>query len=41
MTNRIIPIGDRIIAKNQTAFIRGRFILENVVAAHEFFHEVH
>jgi len=25
----------------QTAFIKGRFILESVVAAHEIIHEVH
>jgi hypothetical protein len=41
MTNRIAPIGHRIISKNQTAFIKGRFILESVVAAHEVIHEVH
>jgi hypothetical protein len=33
MTNRIVPIRDRIIAKNQTVFIRGRFILESGVCS--------
>jgi hypothetical protein len=41
MTNRIAPIGHRIISKNQTAFLKSRFILESVVAAHEVIHEVH
>jgi hypothetical protein len=29
-----------LIASNQTAFIKGRYILESVVAAHELIHEV-
>ena len=29
-----------LISPNQTDFIRGRFILESVVAAHEIIHEV-
>jgi hypothetical protein len=41
ITNRISPIGDRIIASNQTAFIKGRFILESVVAAQELIHAAH
>ena len=41
MTNRVSPIGDRLISPNQTAFIRGRFILESVVMAHEVMHEIH
>jgi hypothetical protein len=41
MTNRVSPIGNRIIAKNQTAFIKSRYILESVVAAHEVIHDVH
>jgi hypothetical protein len=41
ITNRITPIGDRIIAKNQTAFIKGRFILESLVAAQELIYAVH
>ena len=38
ITNRIASIGSRIIASNQTAFIKGRFILESVVAAQELIH---
>jgi hypothetical protein len=35
LNNRLINICDRLIASNQTtAFIKGRFILESVVAAH-------
>jgi hypothetical protein len=30
-----------IIAKEQSAFIRGRFILESVVVAHELVHSIH
>ena len=41
ITNRIAPIGDRLIFPNQTAFIRGRYILESVVSAHEVIHVVH
>jgi hypothetical protein len=41
MTNRVSPIGNRIIAKNQIAFIKSRYILESVVAAHEVIHDVH
>ena len=40
MNNRLVKIADRLIASNQTAFIKGRFILESVVAAHEIIHEV-
>ena len=36
----MIKICDRLIAPNQSAFIKGRFILESVVAAHEVIHEV-
>ena len=41
INNRISPIGNRIISKNQTAFIKGRFILESVVAAQELIHAAH
>jgi hypothetical protein len=41
ITNRIYPIGSRIIAKNQTTFIKGRFIMESVVAAQELIHASH
>ena len=32
---------DRLICPNQTTFIKGIFILESVVAAHEIIHEIH
>jgi hypothetical protein len=31
---------DSLISPNQTTFLKGRFILESVVAAHEIIHEV-
>lgn len=40
LNNRSIKICDRLIAPNQSSFIKGRFILESVVAAHEAIHEV-
>jgi hypothetical protein len=41
LNNRLIKVANRLIASNQTAFIKGRYILESVVAAHEIIHEVH
>jgi hypothetical protein len=41
ITNRIPPIGARLISQNQIAFIKGRYILESVVSAHEIIHAVH
>jgi hypothetical protein len=41
LNNRLIKIANRLIASNQTAFIKGRFILESVVVAHKIIHEVH
>ena len=41
MTTRVSPLCDKLISSNQTAFIKGRFILESVVMAHEVFHEIH
>jgi hypothetical protein len=41
LNNRMIKVADRLVASNQTAFIKGRFILESVVAAHEIIHEIH
>jgi len=38
--NRLTRIIHRLIAPNQSAFIKGRFILESVVTAHELIHEV-
>ena len=40
LNNRLIRIIDRLISPNQTAFIKGRYILESVVAAHEIIHEI-
>ena len=40
MNNRLIKISERLISPNQTVFIKGRYILESVVAAHEIIHEV-
>jgi hypothetical protein len=32
---------DRLMSQQQLAFIKGCFILESVVSAHEIVHEVH
>jgi hypothetical protein len=39
LNNRLENLCDRLLAPNQTAFIRGRYILESVVLAHEIVHE--
>lgn len=41
LTNRLSKILEHLIASNQTAFIKGRYILESVVTAHEVLHSVH
>jgi hypothetical protein len=41
LTSRLDVICQSLIAKEQTAFIRGRYILESVVVAHEVVHSVH
>jgi hypothetical protein len=41
LTNKISSVADRLVASNQTTFIRGRYILESVVTAHEVIHSVH
>ena len=41
MTNRVGPVGHRLLSPCQSAFVRGRFILESVVTAHEAIPEVH
>jgi hypothetical protein len=41
LINRLARIIDRLISYHQSTFIRGRFILEGVVTAHEVIHEVH
>lgn len=40
MTFRATPVCDRIISPNQTTFLKGRYILESVVTAHEILHSV-
>jgi hypothetical protein len=41
LTSRMAKVVDRLIASNQTAFIKGRYILESVVMAHKILHSVH
>jgi hypothetical protein len=40
-TSRIGLMADRFITSNQIAFVKGRYILESVVTAHETLHNVH
>jgi hypothetical protein len=37
---KLDPIAHRIISPNQTAFIKGRFILDGVLALQEIVHEL-
>jgi hypothetical protein len=39
-TNRLCGISESLISQNQTTFLKGRYILESVVAAHEIIHDV-
>jgi hypothetical protein len=39
LNNRLEAICDRLLASNQTVFVKGRYILENVVTAHEIIHD--
>jgi hypothetical protein len=41
LTNRVSGIADRLVASNETTFIKGRYILKSVVTAHEILHNVH
>jgi hypothetical protein len=41
ITNIFSLMIDRLISQQQSSFIKGRFILESVVSAHEIIHEVH
>jgi hypothetical protein len=34
-------VAQRLISSNQSAFIKGRYILESVVVAHEIVHSLH
>lgn len=40
LTNRLALIMDKLVASNQTAFIKGRYIPESVVTAHEAIHSL-
>jgi hypothetical protein len=39
MNNRLKALCDRLLAPNQTAFVKGRYILESVVSAQEIIHD--
>jgi hypothetical protein len=39
LNNRLERTYDRLLAPNQTAFVRGRYILESVVSTHEILHD--
>jgi hypothetical protein len=39
LNNRLMPICDRLLSGNLTAFVKGMFILQSVVFAHEIIHE--
>jgi hypothetical protein len=39
-TNRLGLVSEELISQNQTAFVKGRYILESVVSAHEIIHDV-
>lgn len=41
LTMRLGAIARKIVGPNQSAFIRGRYILESVVVAHEVVHSLH
>jgi hypothetical protein len=41
LTTRMGMVADRLIASNQTSFIKGRYILESVGTTHEILHSVH
>jgi hypothetical protein len=39
LNNRVEQICNRLLAPNQTTFVKGRYILESVVSAHEILHD--
>jgi hypothetical protein len=41
LANRFGRVSQRLISANQSAFIKGRYILESVVVAHEIVHSIH
>ena len=40
LVNRLKPVLDKCISKNQAAFVAGRQILDNVILVHEFLHHL-
>jgi hypothetical protein len=40
VANRLSPVANRIIAQSQTAFIKGRLILDGALSLHEIIHEL-
>jgi hypothetical protein len=41
LNNRAIALADKVISSIQSAFINGRFILDNVTVLHETLHYMH
>jgi hypothetical protein len=41
LTNRLEGLCQRLIAREKSVFIRGRYILESIVIAHEVVHTIH
>ena len=41
LSRRLSKIAHRLVATNQSNFIKGRYILESVVVAHEIVHSLH
>lgn len=41
ITNRLKPLMNAIISCNQSAFIPGRLIIDNIIVAHELLHTLH
>jgi hypothetical protein len=39
-TNRLGVVNEKLISPNHTTFIKGRYILESVICAHEIIHDV-
>lgn len=39
-TSRLAPVANKAIDQNQTAFIRGRSVLDGIVVLHEVLHEI-
>jgi hypothetical protein len=40
-TNRLGSVANKVVSSTQSAFIKGRIILEGVVILHETIHELH